>query len=122
MLSKKLKAKLKRIAVNTTLAVSAVVVLFVMCVNLNGRITGDGKTYVFEPAAMTLLRSTPEIILIPEVRNNAWFIANMDETNPKLIPGNAELRVDGHTTGSIYIPEFGQGQQKITFGYARKRA
>ena len=87
-------------------------------ITFDANLTGDGKNYVFEPVSMTLLRSTPEIILIPEVRENAWFIANMDDNNPKLIPGNAELRVDGHTTGNIYIPEFGQGQQKITFGYA----
>ncbi len=37
MLSKKMKTQLKKIAVNTTLAVSAMVVLFVMCVNLDGR-------------------------------------------------------------------------------------
>ena len=37
MLSKKFKAKLKRIAFNTTLTVSAVVMLFVMGVSLDGR-------------------------------------------------------------------------------------
>jgi len=37
MLSKKLKTQLKKIAINTTLAASAMVVLFVMCVNLDGR-------------------------------------------------------------------------------------
>ena len=55
-----------------------------------------------------------------EIRDNAWLIANMDENNERLIPGTAELRVDGHTTGNIYLPEFGQGQKKISFGYAEQ--
>jgi len=45
MLSKKMKTQLKKIAVNTTFAVSAMVVLFVMCVNLDGRINrGEEQT------------------------------------------------------------------------------
>ncbi len=45
MLSKKFKSQLKKIAVNTTLAVSAVVVLFVMCVNLGGRVDTTEKRF-----------------------------------------------------------------------------
>ena len=59
-------------------------------------------------------------MLVPEQRNNAWIIASMDENNEHLIPGNAELRVDGHVSGKIYLEEYGKGQKLIPFGYAEQ--
>ncbi len=48
----------------------------------------------------------------------------MNEDNPHLIPGYAELRVDGHSSGRIFIDEFGTsaptGQKTIPFGYAEQ--
>ena len=59
-----------------------------------------------------------ELILIPEQRPEAWIIASMDENNEHLIPGEAEVRVDYHPAGKIYLEEYGRGQKKIPFGYA----
>ena len=36
----------------------------------------------------------------------------------KLIPGNADLRVDDNPSGKIFLDEFGAGQKRIPFGYA----
>lgn len=90
-------------------------------INVKGTITGDGQEREFEAALGDLkLSAKPIIMLIPEQRNNAWIIASMDEQNEKLIPGNAELRVDNYPSGKIYLEEFGQGQKKIPFGYAEQ--
>ena len=92
-------------------------------INVNGTITGDGQEReLLVEAALggVKLSAKPIIVLIPEQRNNAWIIASMDEQNEKLIPGNAELRVDNYPSGKIYLEEFGQGQKQIPFGYAEQ--
>lgn len=90
-------------------------------VRVHGLITGDGteNQYAVIMNEMTLT-STPVIVLIPEQRTNAWIMASMDEGNQHLIPGEAELRVDGHTSGEMHIEEFGIGQKSIPFGYAEQ--
>lgn len=88
-------------------------------VRVEGTITGDGQEREFEVALGGLkLKAKPIIMLIPEQKDKAWIIASMDEDNDKLIPGNAELRVDGSPTGKIFLEEFGTGQRRIPFGYA----
>ena len=88
-------------------------------VRVEGEITGDGQEREFEVALGGLkMSATPIIMLIPEQKDKAWIIASMDEENDRLIPGTAELRVDGYPSGKIYIQEFGQGQKRVPFGYA----
>ena len=88
-------------------------------VNVSGTITGDGQEREFEVALGGLkLKAKPILMVIPEQKDKAWIIASMDEDNDKLIPGNAELRVDGTPTGKIFLEEFGTGQRRIPFGYA----
>lgn len=90
-------------------------------VRINGRITGDGTENEYAVIMNELnLTSTPVIVLVPEQRSNAWIIASMDEGNQHLIPGDAELRVDGHSSGKIYLDEYGAGQKSIPFGYAEQ--
>lgn len=90
-------------------------------INISGLITGDGQENEFEATTGAInLKSTPVIMLIPEQRSNAWIIASMDEGNERLIPGEAALRVDGHSSGKIFIQEFGEGQRRIPFGYAEQ--
>ena len=85
-------------------------------INIKGSLTGDGTEKEFEVSGGNFeLKSELLIMMIPEQRNNAWIIASMDEKNDKLIPAQAELRVDGHTSGKININE---NQKKIPFGYA----
>ena len=89
--------------------------------DINGALTGDGTERDFEVIMSDLfLESKVEITLIPEQRNDAWIIASIDEGNQHLIPGNAELRVDNHSSGKIYLEEFGKGQRQIPFGYANQ--
>lgn len=87
--------------------------------NVKGILPGDGTEQEYEAGAFTLTCS-PVIMVIPEQRNNAWIIASMDEGNERLIPGTADLRVDGHASGRIYLEEFGTGQKRIPFGYAEQ--
>lgn len=88
-------------------------------VRVQGEITGDGQEREFEVALGSVKMSAkPIILLIPEQKDKAWIIASMDEENDRLIPGTAELRVDGYPSGKIYIQEFGQGQRRVPFGYA----
>ncbi len=89
--------------------------------DIDGTLAGDGTERDFEVIMSDLyLDSKIEITLIPEQRNDAWIIASMDEKNQHLIPGEAELRVDNHSSGKIYLEEFGKGQRRIPFGYANQ--
>ena len=88
-------------------------------VEASGTLTGDGTERALEVYMRDIkLSGDLLILLIPEQRNNAWIIARMDENNEKLIPGAAELRVDGATAGKITIGEYGESQKEIPFGYA----
>jgi hypothetical protein len=90
-------------------------------VNVEGEIAGDGQQREFEVTLGGIgekLAAKPIIMLIPEQKDKAWIIASMDEQNEKLIPGMADLRVDGSPSGKIYVEEFGAGQKRIPFGYA----
>ena len=87
--------------------------------SVQGLITGDGTENQYAVVMNELkLTSNLSIVLVPEQRAHAWIIASMDAGNEHLIPGEAELRVDGHTSGKTYIEEFGLGQKSIPFGYA----
>lgn len=82
-----------------------------------GTLTGDNREGLFMHGELEL---NGKIILelIPEQRSNAWILASMDSSNTALIPGEAELRVDGMPAGKTNIPEYGLSQKKIAFGYA----
>lgn len=89
--------------------------------DIDGTLTGDGTERDFEVQMSDLyLDSKIEITLIPEQRNDAWIVASMDEKNEHLIPGEAELRVDNHSSGKIYLGEYGESQRRIPFGYANQ--
>lgn len=87
-------------------------------IQIDSEIKGDGIETGLSPLySMENLKSKITLMMIPEQRNNAWVIADMDSSNEKLIPGSAELRVDGYTTGEIKIKEYGENQKNIPFGY-----
>ena len=87
-------------------------------IELEGAVTGDGVEKEINADIDALyLKGKPIITLIPEQRNDAWIVASMDEGNKTLIPGEAELRVDGYTSGKIMLGEY-ESQRKIPFGYA----
>ena len=89
-------------------------------IEAEGILPGDGSERELEIFMKDIkLKGDLLIMLIPEQRNNAWIIASMDKDNEKLIPGTAELRVDGATTGKIYIGEY-ENQKQIPFGYAEQ--
>ena len=87
-------------------------------IQVQDSITGDGREAEIPVIKDSMiLKSTPEIILIPEQRNNAWIIANMSADNERLIPGKADIRVDGNATGTMTLNEGQTSGGKIPFGY-----
>ncbi len=86
-------------------------------VNGSGALAGDGV-----PVELALgrfnLKSKPSLVLIPEQSNESWIVASLDVIETTLLPGNAELRVDGLASGKTFIPEYGLAQMKLPFGMA----
>jgi uncharacterized protein (TIGR02231 family) len=84
-----------------------------------GSLKGDGT-----PEDVTLgkftLKSTPVLVSVPEQSREAWIVASMDSIPEPLLPGQAELAVDGAVTGKSTIPEYGMGQTYLPFGMASR--
>ena len=84
-----------------------------------GTLEGDGTPSDVALGALSL-KSTPLLVLIPEQRSTGWIVASMDAISTPLMPGRAELRVDGRPSGSTQIPEYGLGQSRLPFGSASR--
>ena len=84
-----------------------------------GSVKGDGTP---EDVALGqfVLKSTPVLVSIPEQNREAWIIASMDAIPESLLPGSAELAVDGAVTGRASIPDYGPGQTYLPFGMASR--
>ena len=82
-----------------------------------GTLTGDNIEALFMHGELEL-KGTVIFELIPEQRSDSWILVKMDDTNVSLIPGDAELRVDGMPAGKTSIPEYGLSRKRIAFGYA----
>ena len=82
-----------------------------------GTLTGDNTESLFMHGELEL-NGTVMLELIPEYRSNAYILVSMDNLTIPLIPGEAELRVDGMPAGKTDIPEYGLSQKRIAFGYA----
>ena len=82
-----------------------------------GTLEGDGS-----PSDVMLgelsLESTPLLVLIPEQRAEGWIVASLDAVSVPLMPGAAELLVDGRPSGQTRIPEYGLAQTRLPFGSA----
>jgi uncharacterized protein (TIGR02231 family) len=63
------------------------------------------------------LTSTPLLSAIPERIREAWIVASLDAIPMPLLPGAADLAVDGMGSGRISIPAFGL-QDTLSFGMA----
>ena len=82
-----------------------------------GALSGDGREAEFSLGELELKGKT-RLVLIPEQREDAWIVVEMEDIKTPLIPGNAELLVDGTPAGTTKLPEYGLGQKRIPFGYA----
>lgn len=83
----------------------------------NGTLTGDNIEALFMHGELEL-KGSVIFELIPEQRSDAWILVSMADSNISLIPGDAELRVDGMPAGKTSIPEYGLSRKRIAFGYA----
>ena len=81
-----------------------------------GSLSGDGV-----PGDMLLgrfeLTGSTMLISIPEQNREAWIVASLDPVTAPLLPGVAELAVDGANSGRTNIPSFGL-QATLPFGMA----
>lgn len=84
-----------------------------------GDLKGDGTPEDVALGKFTL-KSSPVLVSIPEQNGEAWIIASMDAIPEPLLPGMAELAVDGAATGRSDIPEYGRGQTYLPFGMATR--
>lgn len=84
-----------------------------------GTLEGDGSPSDVALGALSL-ESTPTLVLIPEQRSKGWIVASMDAISTPLMPGRAELRVDGRPSGYTDVPEYGLGQTRLPFGSASR--
>lgn len=82
-----------------------------------GTLTGDNIEALFMHGELEL-KGSVIFELIPEQRSDAWILVSMNDSNVSLIPGDAELRVDGMPAGKTSIPEYGLSRKRIAFGYA----
>ncbi len=82
-----------------------------------GALSGDGREAKFSLGELELKGKT-RLVLIPEQRESAWIVVEMEDITTPLIPGTAELLVDGQPAGTTKLPEYGLGQKQIPFGYA----
>ena len=84
-----------------------------------GTLDGDGSPSDVALGALSL-ESTPLLVLIPEQRSVGWIVASMDALSTPLMPGRAELRVDGRPSGYTDVPEYGLAQTRLPFGSASR--
>jgi uncharacterized protein (TIGR02231 family) len=84
-----------------------------------GNIKGDGTPANVELGKFNLI-CVPVLVSIPEQNREAWVIASMDSIPEPLLPGRANLAVDGVITGKSIIPEYGMGQTYLPFGMASR--
>ena len=82
-----------------------------------GTLSGAGLPSTFTLGRIDLT-GKPMLVLIPEQRGSAWLVASMDNAETSLIPGRADLMVDGAPAGVTSLPEYGVGQMRLPFGYA----
>jgi hypothetical protein len=66
------------------------------------------------------MKSTPVLISIPEQNKEAWIIASMDMAPASLLPGQADLTVDGAPSARTRIPESAADMMRMPFGMASR--
>jgi uncharacterized protein (TIGR02231 family) len=71
------------------------------------------------PLGQFRFASTPRLVAIPERNREAWIVASLDSIPEVLLPGTAELYVDGAVSGRTNIPEFGL-QGVLPMGMAQR--
>ena len=70
----------------------------------SGKIDGDGGHVGINLGGFSM-ESTPVLIAIPEQNSEAWVVASVDVIPKNLLPGEAELSVDGASSGRVYIEQ-----------------
>ncbi|MDR1943723.1 MAG: DUF4139 domain-containing protein [Synergistaceae bacterium] len=84
-------------------------------VNGRGKIGGDRSEARISLGEFSM-KSAPVIVSIPEQNREAWIIASMDAVPQSLLPGVAELAVDGAATGRTAVSESMAGMTRMPFG------
>ncbi|MDR3331439.1 MAG: DUF4139 domain-containing protein [Synergistaceae bacterium] len=102
-----------------SVAPSVVSTMANVTVNGQGKVGGDGKQTAISLGEFSL-KSVPVIISIPQQNKEAWIVASMDSVPVPLLPGAAELAVDGASTGRTTISESVSDMMRMPFGMASR--
>jgi uncharacterized protein (TIGR02231 family) len=84
-----------------------------------GGLTGDGKLGDVELGKFEM-RSVPVLVSIPEQSREAWIVASLDSMPEALLPGTAELAVDGEKTGNSRVGQHDGEPLRLPFGMASR--
>ncbi|MDR2528267.1 MAG: DUF4139 domain-containing protein [Synergistaceae bacterium] len=84
-----------------------------------GDLTGDGKPGDVELGRFEM-KSAPVLVAVPEQNPQAWIVASMDTLVETLLPGTAELAVDGEKTGVSRVNEHDEEPLRLPFGMASR--
>ena len=84
-----------------------------------GELTGDGKLGDVELGKFEM-RSVPVLVSIPEQNREAWIVASLDSMPEALLPGTAELAVDGEKTGNSRVGQHDGEPLRLPFGMASR--
>ena len=81
-----------------------------------GMLTGDNTPADFNLGAFTL-KSETSIVSVPSLSEQAWLVAESKALPFPILPGMAELSVDGRSSGKTALAEHGSGSDiLIAFG------
>ncbi len=81
-----------------------------------GRASGDGAPARLSVAAFSLLSET-SVVVIPALDREAWLTAEVKSLDRALLPGTADLSLDGSPSGRASIGIRGRGDSlKLAFG------
>lgn len=81
-----------------------------------GRVPGDGTSAEI-PLGELALQGSMAIVLVPRFSQEAWLLAEVEELPEAVLPGEAELSVDGVAGGKTTLPSRSKGQDlAVAFG------
>ncbi|MGC9490153.1 MAG: mucoidy inhibitor MuiA family protein [Thermovirgaceae bacterium] len=78
----------------------------------SGFVPGSGDRTHLEIGGFSMPASM-EVVCVPEIADEAWTIATIDELDRAILEAGAELFVDGKQTGSTTLEAAGMGQKMV---------
>lgn len=87
-----------------------------LALKTRGRVSGEGTPSRISVASFSLPSETG-VVVIPALEREAWLTAEIKALDRALLPGPAELSMDGSPSGRALIGTMGRGESlKLAFG------